>query len=160
MNTAYLLTGGNLGAREETLARAYKRIQEQCGDITGLSSLYETEAWGQIHQPQFLNQVLEIQTICNPQHLLEKLQDIEKQTGRIRKEKYGPRLIDIDILLFNDEIHDMPRLKIPHPEIQNRQFVLVPLAEIAPTRIHPILKKTITELLIICPDNLKVSKFY
>ncbi len=160
MNTAYLLTGGNLDSREATLAGAFRRIQEECGDMVQSSSLYETEAWGPVHQPQFLNQVLELQTTCDPYLLLEKIQNIEKQAGRIRTEKYGPRLIDIDILLFNDEIHDTPQLKIPHPQIQNRRFVLQPLAEIAPTIIHPILKKTIAELLLICPDNLKVSRFY
>lgn len=157
MNTAYLLTGGNMGDRKDNLATAAVRIAQQCGDIINSSSLYETAAWGKTDQPSFLNQALEIQTELTAPQLLKKIFNIEKQTGRIRKEKYGPRLIDIDILLFNDEIHNYPLLKIPHPEMQNRRFVLVPLAEIASEIIHPVLKKTIIELLAICPDKLEVS---
>jgi len=159
MNKAYLLTGGNMGDRQENLATAYECIGQQCGDITSASSLYETAAWGKNDQPSFLNQVLEIQTSLSPRQLLKKILHIEKQIGRVRKEKYGPRIIDIDILLFNDEIYNYPSLKIPHPELQNRRFALVPLAEIAPESIHPVFKKTITELLAICPDKLEVSRF-
>jgi len=158
MNKAYLLTGGNMGDRQENLATAHECIGQQCGDIISASSLYETAAWGKKDQPSFLNQVLEIQTSLSPQQLLKKILHIEKQIGRIRKEKYGPRIIDIDILLFNDEVYDYPSLKIPHPELQNRRFALVPFAEIAPDLIHPVLKKTIAELLIICPDKLAVKK--
>ena len=156
-NTAYLLTGGNMGDRQENLATAYEYISQQCGDITNASSLYETAAWGKNDQPSFLNQALELQTELTPRQLLKKILSIEKQIGRIRKQKYGPRIIDIDILLFNDEIHNYPSLKIPHPEMQNRRFVLVPLAEIAPQIIHPLSKKSIVELLTICPDKLEVS---
>ena len=159
MNKAYLLTGGNMGDRQENLATANECIEQQCGDIINASSLYETAAWGKNDQPSFLNQVLEIQTSLSPRQLLKKILHIEKQIGRVRKEKYGPRVIDIDILLFNDEIYNYPSLKIPHPELQNRRFALVPLAEIAPECIHPVFKKTITELLAICPDKLEVSRF-
>ncbi|HKO79601.1 MAG TPA: 2-amino-4-hydroxy-6-hydroxymethyldihydropteridine diphosphokinase [Chitinophagaceae bacterium] len=157
MNKAYLLTGGNMGNRQENLAAAYNYIDQQCGKVIKASSLYETAAWGKNDQPSFLNQVLEIQTDLTPRQLLKKILDIERQIGRIREEKYGPRIIDIDILLFNDEIHNYTSLKIPHPELQNRRFVLVPLAEIAPAVIHPVFKKTIAELLAICPDKLEVS---
>lgn len=159
MNTVYLLTGGNMGNRKENLAIAYKHIGEQCGAIINSSSLYETAAWGKTDQPNFLNQALEIQTTLTARQLLKKILHIEKQTGRIRKEKYGPRIIDIDILLFNDEVYNFPVLKIPHPELQNRRFVLEPLAEIAPEIIHPILKKSIIDLLTVCPDKLEVSLF-
>lgn len=159
MNTAYLLTGGNMGDRQANLANAYEYIDQQCGDITNASPLYETAAWGKKDQPSFLNQVLEIQTELTPRRLLKKILDIEKHIGRVRKEKYGPRIIDIDILLFNDDIHNYPSLTIPHPELQNRRFVLIPLAEIAPGIVHPFFKKTITELLAICPDKLEVSRF-
>lgn len=158
MNTAYLLTGGNIGNREENLAFACNHIGEQCGAIINSSSLYETAAWGKTDQPSFLNQALEIQTALTAPQLLKKILDIEKLTGRIRKEKYGPRIIDIDILLFNDEIHNDLLLKIPHPELQNRRFVLEPLAEIAPEIIHPVLKKSIIDLLAICPDKLEVTR--
>src|ERR1700741_5312741 len=101
MNKAYLLLGGNLGEREQTLARARELINEQCGHIISSSSLYETAAWGNTDQPPFLNQALQITTALNARQLIRKILKIEKAMGRIRKEKYGPRLIDIDILLFN-----------------------------------------------------------
>jgi 2-amino-4-hydroxy-6-hydroxymethyldihydropteridine diphosphokinase len=158
MNKAYLLTGGNLGNRQKHLAAAVQFIEEQCGTIALASSIYETAAWGKNDQPPFLNQVLELQTQLKPRPLLKKILHIEKQIGRIREEKYGPRIIDIDILLFNDEIHQYPSLQVPHPELQNRRFALAPLAEIASGITHPVLKKTITELLAICPDALEVHR--
>ena len=147
-----------MGDREGNLAKACEYINRQCGDITHASSLYETAAWGKKDQPFFLNQALEIQTGLSPSQLLKKILSIEKQIGRVRKEKYGPRIIDIDILLFNDEVHTYPSLTIPHPELQNRRFVLVPLAEIVPDLTHPVFIKTIAELLAICPDTLEVSR--
>lgn len=158
MSKAYLLTGGNLGDRKKNLLTAISLINEQCGTLTRSSSIYETEAWGKTDQPSFLNQTLEISTSLNARQLMRKILKIEKEMGRIRKEKLGPRIIDIDILLYENEIHDLRFLKIPHPEMQNRRFVLVPLAEIDPTLQHPVLKKTIAELLEECPDNLQVSK--
>ena len=158
MRTAYLLIGGNLGNRKENLSKAVSLINEQCGPLTGSSSIYETEAWGITDQPSFLNQALEISTSLNARQLMRKVLKIEEEMGRVRKEKLGPRIIDIDILLFENEIHDLRFLKIPHPEMQNRRFVLVPLAEINSTLQHPVLKKTIAELLEECPDNLEVKK--
>ncbi|MEP7374217.1 MAG: 2-amino-4-hydroxy-6-hydroxymethyldihydropteridine diphosphokinase [Chitinophagaceae bacterium] len=158
MNKTYLLTGGNIGNREEALGKALALIRQCCGHITTISSIYETAAWGKSNQPPFLNQVLEIDTALQPRPLLRQILKIENQIGRVREEKYGPRIIDIDILFFNKEIHNYPSLKLPHPEIQNRRFVLVPMAEIAAEFIHPVLKKTITELLAICPDKLEVSR--
>ncbi len=158
MRTAYLLIGGNLGNRKENLAKAVSLINEQCGSLTRSSSIYETEAWGNTDQPSFLNQALEISTSLNARQLMRRVLRIEEEMGRIRKEKLGPRIIDIDILLFENEIHDLRFLKIPHPEMQNRRFVLVPLAEINSNLQHPVLKKTIAELLEECPDNLEVKK--
>lgn len=158
MNTVYLLIGGNLGNRKENFSRAISLINEQCGSLTRSSSIYETEAWGITDQPSFLNQALEIVTELNARQLMRKILKIEKIMGRVRKEKLGPRVIDIDILLFENEIHDLRFLKIPHPELQNRRFVLVPLAEINSGLQHPILKKTIAQLLEECPDNLEVKK--
>lgn len=159
MDTAYLLTGGNLGNRKENLSKAIELINEHCGTVVKSSSLYETAAWGMTEQPSFLNQVLEISTSLSAKQLIRKILKIEKMMGRVRKEKLGPRIIDIDILFYENEIHDLSFLKIPHPEIQNRRFVLVPLAEINPELQHPVLNKTIAELLEECPDNLEVRKY-
>ena len=136
-----MLIGGNLGDRKENLLTAISLISEQCGSLTKSSSIYETEAWGITDQPSFLNQALQISTSLNARQLMRKILKIEKEMGRVRKEKLGPRIIDIDILLFENEIHDLRFLKIPHPELQNRRFVLVPLAEIDPTLQHPVSKK-------------------
>ena len=159
MSRAHLLIGGNLGNRKEILLTAISLINEQCGPLTRSSSIYETEAWGITDQPSFLNQALEISTSLNARQLMRKILKIEEEMGRVRKEKLGPRIIDIDILLFENEIHDLRFLKIPHPEMQNRRFVLVPLAEIDPTLQHPVFKKTIAELLEECPDLLNVKKY-
>lgn len=159
MNTAYLLTGGNLGERVHNLATARELVAEQIGNIIAASSLYETAAWGNTDQPAFLNQAIMIETPLNARQLIRRILKIEKKMGRVREEKYGPRLIDIDILLFNNETHNYQFLKLPHPEMQNRRFALLPLAEIAPEIIHPVLKKTIAELLQECKDELEVNKY-
>ena len=159
MNTAYLLTGGNLGERVHNLAMARELVEAQTGNIIAASSLYETAAWGNTDQPAFLNPAIMIETPLNARQLIRRILKIEKKMGRVREEKYGPRLIDIDILLFNNEKHNYQFLKLPHPEMQNRRFALLPLAEIAPEIIHPVLKKTITELLQECKDELEVKKY-
>ncbi|MEI9809021.1 MAG: 2-amino-4-hydroxy-6-hydroxymethyldihydropteridine diphosphokinase [Bacteroidota bacterium] len=132
MNKVYLLTGGNMGDRQQSLAKARELIGLECGIVTRASSLYETAAWGKTDQPAFLNQALEILTTLNARQLIRHVLKTEKRMGRIREEKYGERIIDIDIIFFNNEIHTTDFLQIPHPEMQNRRFVLVPLAEIAP----------------------------
>ena len=159
MNKAYLLIGGNLGDRKENLEKARELIALHCGHIVKTSSIYETAAWGKTDQPSFLNQALEINTLLTAKQLIKKVLQVEKKLGRIRQEKYGPRVMDIDILLFNNEILDLDFLKLPHPEMQNRRFALIPLAEIAPSEIHPVFKKSIVELLKECPDQLEVKKY-
>lgn len=158
MNIAYLLTGGNMGNREENLAQARTLLEAQCGSIIAASSLYETAAWGNTDQPAFLNQALALQTALNARQLIRRILKIEKSMGRIREEKYGPRIIDIDILLFNQEKHNYHFLKLPHPEMQNRRFALLPLTEIAANVIHPVFNKTIATLLEECRDELPVTK--
>lgn len=160
MNTVFLITGGNLGNREQNLEMARDMIGKSCGKIMEMSALYETAAWGKTDQPSFLNQVLKINTPLAAAELLEQVLNIEKQAGRKRNEKYGPRTIDIDILFFNKEVITGSSLVIPHPQLQNRRFVLVPLAEIAPGFKHPVLQKTIAELLAVCPDRLEVKPFW
>lgn len=158
MNVVYLLLGGNMGNRQENLSLARNKITTQCGNILIQSAIYETAAWGNENQPAFLNQVLKIITELSPEELLEKLLSIERGLGRVRIEKYGPRVIDIDILFFNNSIIKLNNLVIPHSEMQNRRFVLLPLHEIAPELIHPVLHKSISQLLKECPDNLEVNK--
>ena len=158
MNKAFLLIGANLGNREENFERAKEMIKENCGEITKSSACYETAAWGKTDQPSFLNQALEIETKMSAKQLMRYILKMETTMGRERKEKYGPRIIDIDILLFNNRQYDYSFLKIPHPEMQNRRFALVPLQEIAPDLQHPVFKKSISQLLEECPDESDVKK--
>jgi 2-amino-4-hydroxy-6-hydroxymethyldihydropteridine diphosphokinase len=159
MNIAYLLTGSNLGNRVENLEKAETLIAALCGKIISASSVYETASWGKTGQPSFLNQALKIETVLNARQLIRKILKLEKQMGRQRREKYDPRIIDVDILLFNHETHRYPFLIIPHPEMQNRRFALTPLSEIAAEVMHPVLNKPVSELLLACTDTLEVKKY-
>ncbi len=157
MNNVFLLTGGNMGNRRQNLLQAAKIIDQKVGNILATSAIYETEAWGKIDQPSFYNQVLQVQTDYSPNELLLEILAIELNMGRERIVKYGPRLIDIDILFYNHEVIETPELIVPHPQIQHRRFVLAPLAELVPEYVHPFLQKTIIELLVECVDPLQVK---
>jgi 2-amino-4-hydroxy-6-hydroxymethyldihydropteridine diphosphokinase len=158
MNKAYLLTGGNEGDKLGCLAQAKNDIEKEAGKILTQSALYETAAWGKTDQPSFLNQVLYIETLLDASALMIKLLQVEEKMGRKRLEKYGPRIIDIDILFFNSAIINEKDLIIPHPQIQNRRFVLEPMNELSPEFMHPVLHKTIHQLLMACEDKLDVKK--
>jgi 2-amino-4-hydroxy-6-hydroxymethyldihydropteridine diphosphokinase len=158
MHTIYLLLGSNMGNSNEQILLAQKEIKAAIGKIIALSSLYSTAAWGNTAQPDFLNQILIVQTNFTASKLLQAVLTIEKKMGRVRTIKNAPRIIDIDILFFNSDILQQKNLTVPHPEIQNRRFVLTPLAELSPNFEHPSLKKTVHQLLIACKDPLNVQK--
>ena len=156
---AYLLLGSNLGDRALLLEEATRLISEKVGEVFAKSAVYETAAWGKTDQPSFLNLAVGVKTALTPLQLLKSVLAIEEMLGRKRIEKWGARLIDIDIVLYADEIIAQgDDLTVPHPEMQYRKFVLQPLAEIAPMVKHPVFKKTITEMLENLTDFLPVEK--
>jgi 2-amino-4-hydroxy-6-hydroxymethyldihydropteridine diphosphokinase len=157
MDGIYLLLGSNLGDKRETINQAIESIRSFAPIITK-SHIYETAAWGKTDQPSFYNQVILVNSILNPRDFLQSLQQIELDLGRRRFEKWGERTIDIDILYFGNSVIDLENLSVPHPEIQNRRFTLVPMNEIAPDFVHPIFQITQAKLLDDCNDNLQVTK--
>lgn len=157
--TAYLLLGGNLGNREENLSKAIELITDNIGEIESISSIYETAAWGKTDQPAFLNQAIAIMTNLSAIQVLDKALEIEKILGRVRKDKWGERLIDIDLILYGNDVVDVDnKLKVPHPHMQERKFVMAPMAEIAPDIVHPVLGITISEIFENITDDLDVNK--
>lgn len=159
MNNVYLLIGGNVGDRGENLQQAIIALNQTCGEIVRQSAIYETAAWGKTDQQPFLNQALLLVTRFTAPELLQHTLEAENLLGRVRQERYGPRIIDIDILFFNNDIVREPALTIPHPEVQNRRFALTPLYELAPGLVHPVLYKTIGQLLEECKDELEVKEW-
>ena len=160
MNKIYLLLGSNIGNSYGQIELAAREINKATGKLVRRSSLYVTAAWGNRSQPDFLNQVLVIESDLSAGDTLASILEIERKMGRVRTVKNAPRIIDIDILFFNKQIIVQDNLVIPHPEIQNRRFVLVPLNELSPLYVHPVLGKTVHRLLKECEDRLEVKKLY
>jgi 2-amino-4-hydroxy-6-hydroxymethyldihydropteridine diphosphokinase len=158
MEHVYLLTGANLGNRLRTLQQAQQLVAARCGVVVAVSAVYETAAWGKQDQPDFLNQVVVLATDLSATALLTTLLAIEQELGRVRTEKWSERTIDIDILYYGDLVLRTDVLTVPHPLIEKRRFALLPLCEVAPDLIHPVLRKTTMQLLELCTDSLLVTR--
>ena len=159
MNEVYLQLGSNIGDRLDNLDQSIKIITERIGNVLEKSSVYESTPWGVENQRNFLNQVIFLKSNFDPYTILDLVLQIEKDMGRIRIEKWGERIIDIDILFIDDLIIESENLCIPHEFIAKRKFVLQPMCEIAPGFIHPKLNKTISQLLEECIDDEKVNVY-
>lgn len=149
LHTVYLALGSNMGNKEENIDRAIENISKRMGRVTAISAFYITEPEGFESENNFINAACEVQTVLLPLEVLELTQVIEREMGRKRKsvnKAYSDRIIDIDILLYDNEIVEYPHLIIPHPHLHKRDFVLLPLADIAGDKIHPVLQKTINKL--------------
>jgi 2-amino-4-hydroxy-6-hydroxymethyldihydropteridine diphosphokinase len=148
MSTVYIGIGSNLGDREKNCIRALELLERKGIPVKKRSSLYETEPWGAKDQPLFINMAVEIETALSPPELLNMIKETEKEIGRKPSSRWGPRIIDLDILLFNSTVVEDDSIRIPHPLMHERDFVLKPLSEIAPDAEHPLLHKSIRELLL------------
>ncbi len=158
MTNSVLLLGSNVGDRQQHLSMAIAAISSAIGTIVQQSSIYESEAWGNTEQDPFYNQAIEVATSLTPRQLLTAIHEIEAAQGRVRSadEKWQPRTIDIDILLYGEQSVQEKDLQIPHPELANRNFALLPLMEILPELVHPALQKPIDELYFDSKDTLEV----
>jgi 2-amino-4-hydroxy-6-hydroxymethyldihydropteridine diphosphokinase len=158
MHIVYILLGGNQGEPIKNFNIAKSELELKAGEIIQESSLYLTAAWGFADQPDFINQVIVLKTRIGAAELLDVCLNAETLVGRVRTVKNAPRLIDLDILFYDADVIHEPQLQIPHPRIPDRRFVLVPLCELSPQLHHPILGKTMSELLEECSDSLDVKK--
>ena len=158
MEKAYLLLGSNLGDSKKYISDAVGFIRTEIGIVKKTSSLYQTASWGKTDQPDFINQVLEVETILNPEQLLKNILVIEKKLGRERLEKWGSRTIDIDLLFYGDQIIQGLNLTVPHPFLHERKFTLMPLVELDPDLVHPVFKITVKQLFDSLDDQLSVFK--
>lgn len=157
MHKVFILLGSNMGRRNIFLSKARDFIEANAGLIQKQSSIYETAAWGNTKQKAFLNQVIVIVTDLSPVQLMHQLLRIEQELGRVRIQKFGPRTIDLDILFFDDLVMTNKTVTLPHPAIQDRRFVLVPLVELSPRKVHPVYRQTVSSLLKKCTDTLAVT---
>ena len=148
MNKVYLAFGSNIGESMKTIESAFTLLEQNQMKITNKSSIYETEPYGYKDQPNFVNGVVEVETELTCREVLKNILDIELKLGRVRTIHWGPRVIDLDIIFYNDEIYCEQDLIVPHPDLQNRDFVLKPMNDLCPEFIHPILKKSVKEMLL------------
>ncbi len=153
----YLSLGGNLGNTQEIFETCYPLIENKVGAILQKSSLYQTAAWGLKDQADFVNQVILVETSLAPNELLAEIQSIEKVLGRERTIAWGPRTLDLDILFMENQVVQTDQLQIPHPHIQDRKFILIPMHEIAAEFLHPVLNKSISQLLLETKDASAVT---
>ena len=159
MNIVFLQLGGNLGDRKQLLKDSILAIENRVGNIVDFSKVYESAPWRVEGQNNYLNQIIKVKTTLLACEVLSTVLNIEKQLGRIRLEKWGERLIDIDIIFYNDSIIETPELCVPHKHLHERMFVLKPLHDIAPEMVHPKYNKTISELLKVCKDTELVKEY-
>ena len=159
MNIVFLQLGGNLGNREQLLKDAILAVENRVGNIIDLSKVYESAPWRVEGQNNYLNQIIKVKTTLLAREVLSTVLNIEKQLGRIRIEKWGERLIDIDIIFYNNSIIETPELCVPHKHLHERMFVLTPLCDIASKMVHPKYNKTIEELLNMCRDTELVKEY-
>ena len=159
MNIVYLQLGSNLGEREQLISDAVQEISKYVGKINSCSQIYESMPWRVDGQESYLNQIIKVKTLLSAEDILVAVLKIENDLGRVRIEKWGERLIDVDIIFFNNEIIETPDLCIPHKHMHERNFVLAPLNEIAPFLIHPKYNKTVSELFNESKDTEKVVEY-
>lgn len=158
MKNVFFSAGFNIDKQKSKIDECHFLVEKEIGSIQNKSNVYETEAWGNHQQERFWNWCFSITTDLPAYAVLSKIHDIEQKMGRTRMQKYAPRTIDVDILFYGNEIIQQKNIVVPHPHLHLRQFVLVPLAEIAELFVHPIFNKNIRELLEICPDKLGIKK--
>lgn len=159
-HVVYLLSGSNIGDKASFLWFAVYQISKRIGTIINVSTIYETEPWGVKNQDTYYNQAIQLETTLSPNELLTQLKNIEKDAGRLPDTHMQPRVLDIDILLIDNLVIQSDNLKVPHSQLINRNFAIIPLAELAPNVIHPILNQSIQELTQNTGDQLKVDKAY
>jgi 2-amino-4-hydroxy-6-hydroxymethyldihydropteridine diphosphokinase len=159
MNIVYLQLGSNLGDRKQLLQDAILAIEKRVGSLVDKSKVFESTPWRVEGQENYLNQIIKVKTILPAEDVLNIVLDIEKQLGRVRIEKWGERLIDIDIIFYNDDIIETSNLCVPHKHMHERMFVLVPLNDLSPDLLHPIYNKTIKELIEVCRDTELVQEY-